>query len=165
MSLHNYQESQTLRTHYFETLIMAAIFRADTDNLALLEAAWPHIVAEVRERYTSPGALLASERHAYAPGKPKIFIVAERQGRGNYIGYALAEDGTGLGSHLSSSLTWTQHDMGVISDWKHENYRAHYPDGYELVWIGEWPREGTHPQFDAAYARNLAKGPDNELPA
>lgn len=52
------------------------------------------------------------------------------------IGFAVAEDGTGLAQHLSSSESFSQHDMGITSNWKHETYDKHYPDGYELKWIG-----------------------------
>lgn len=51
------------------------------------------------------------------------------------IGYALCEDGYGLASHLSSSKEWSMHDMGYESDWKHEIYKEHCPEGYELIWI------------------------------
>lgn len=51
------------------------------------------------------------------------------------IGYALAEDGVGLASHLSSHEEWAKHDMGLTSDWKHDHYAKCYPDGYELEWI------------------------------
>lgn len=56
---------------------------------------------------------------------------------GDVMGYALAEDGTGIASHLSSSVGFAKHDMGLSSDWKHEHYREHAPDGYELVWIDD----------------------------
>jgi hypothetical protein len=65
--------------------------------------------------------------------KPKIFIVAQPLENGEYLGQALAEDGTGLASHLCSKKLWVRHDMGINSRWKHEFYDAHYPNGYELV--------------------------------
>jgi len=51
------------------------------------------------------------------------------------IGYAVAEDGYALCSHLSSSVEFSKHDMGLTSDWKHDIYKKHYPDGYNLVWL------------------------------
>jgi hypothetical protein len=53
---------------------------------------------------------------------------------------AVAEDGHVLARHVSSSEGWAQHDIGIGSEWKHDKYREHYPDGYELVW-GEPPPE------------------------
>ncbi len=50
---------------------------------------------------------------------------------------ALAEDGTCLAGHLSSSIGFAKHDIGITSKWKHEIYEKHYPNGYELVWIDD----------------------------
>ena len=74
--------------------------------------------------------------------KPKIYLWAAEIQWGSYgrmrnefLAYALAEDGTGLCSHLSSSVGWAKHDVGLTSNWKHDLYDEHYPDGYELVWL------------------------------
>ena len=72
---------------------------------------------------------------------------------GDVMGYALAEDGEGLASHYSSSVSFSKHDMGLTSDWKHENYKAHYPDGFELEWIDEADL-GKHEGFQAALKKN-----------
>lgn len=45
----------------FYGVIMLAMERADTSNLAHLKAAWPHVYAEARARYNAPGALLATD--------------------------------------------------------------------------------------------------------
>lgn len=50
---------------------------------------------------------------------------------------ALAEDGNHLAGHASSNIYYAMHDIGIESDWKHDNYKKHYPDGYELVWIDD----------------------------
>lgn len=42
---------------------------------------------------------------------------------------ALAEDGTPLGSHISSNLEWIKQDILSHS----EDFESHYPNGYELV--------------------------------
>jgi hypothetical protein len=68
----------------------------------------------------------------------KIYVFcqhAEGWGKEDVVGYAIAEDGTGIASHLSSNIAWSKHDMGITSDWKHDNYKEHYPDGYELEWV------------------------------
>lgn len=76
MSLYAYQESQELATRDwgFYSLIMAAMRKADTDNLDLLKAAFPDVWRELRERYNAPGGMLAGEadiiRAARNPGKP-----------------------------------------------------------------------------------------------
>ena len=63
---------------------------------------------------------------------------------GDVLGCALAEDGHCLAEHLSSSVDFAKHDMGLTSDWKHDRYRAHAPNGYILEWVddpkvhGEW---------------------------
>ena len=70
---------------------------------------------------------------------PKIYLYCVHGGFRpiDVIGYALAEDGTGLGSHLSSDGDYSMHDMGLTSSWKHDTYSEHYPEGYELEWIDE----------------------------
>jgi hypothetical protein len=61
---------------------------------------------------------------------PKIFLVAE--GRAPWIqGWALAEDGTWITSHMSSSKAFARHDLQTSV--KHAAYQAHYPNGYTLV--------------------------------
>jgi hypothetical protein len=89
---------------------------------------------------------------------PKIYVFCEPGGfePGDVIGHALAEDGTGLCSHLSSNPSFSRHDMGITSDWKHDIYKDHYPDGYELEWI-ETKDLDTHPGFIAAYDLNQEK--------
>ena len=91
--------------------------------------------------------------------KPKIYLFcAPAQGWGptDVVGYALGEDGAGLASHLSSSEGFSRHDMGLTSDWKHDIYNKHYPDGFELEWI-ELDQLESHPGYQAALARNKAK--------
>lgn len=66
---------------------------------------------------------------------PKIYVFINGSWGQDVIGYALAEDGAVLTHHISSSEQWLKHDMGVTSDWKHDTYRAHYPDGYEVEYV------------------------------
>lgn len=73
---------------------------------------------------------------------------------GDVIGNALAEDGTGLAAHLSSSVAYAKHDMGLTSDWKHDIYREHCPDGFELEWVDDVE---THDGWRAALALNREK--------
>ena len=78
---------------------------------------------------------------------------------GDVIGFALAEDGTGLGEHLSSSVEFAKHDMGLTSDWKHEIYEAHAPHGYTLEWVDD---PSTHTGYQAALAINRQREADYE---
>ncbi len=65
---------------------------------------------------------------------PKIYVfINSGNGTDWIIGCAIAEDGHCLAGHCSSHYEWFKHDMGLTSNWKHDQYKAHYPDGYELV--------------------------------
>lgn len=89
--------------------------------------------------------------------KPKIFItVASRLQTGDLSGVALAEDGVLLASYVSSNETWLQHDMGITSTKQHSKYAAHYPDGYELVWVSTMELGSrSNRGFEAAYQRRM----------
>lgn len=93
-----------------------------------------------------------------AATKPIIYLFAEKGGFSQFdvLGYALAEDGQGLASHMSSSIGFSQHDMGLTSDWKHNLYNAKYPEGYQLVWLDASELD-AHKGFQAAYELNKAR--------
>lgn len=81
---------------------------------------------------------------------PKIFVfVNGRASWGDYLPSAIAEDGTPLAGHCSSSIGFAKHDMGIGSDWKHELYKKHYPDGFEIEWVDD---VDAHPACLAAIA-------------
>lgn len=93
--------------------------------------------------------------------KPKIYmwcVPINGWGEGAVIGYALAEDGHGLCSHLSSNEDWSKHDMGLHSNWHHDTYQKHYPEGFELEWIDDTE---THQGFLKAFAINQKNNEDN----
>jgi len=73
MSWLDYRSSLILaaQSPSFYALIMAAMRQADTDNLMLLEAAWPLVSAELRQRYDAPGGFL-TEREAEKFGEYDI---------------------------------------------------------------------------------------------
>jgi hypothetical protein len=56
MSLWDYECSKeiSVRDESFYALIMSAIRKADNNNLARLEAAFPEVVNEFRRRYDAP---------------------------------------------------------------------------------------------------------------
>jgi len=75
---------------------------------------------------------------------------------GDVLGFALAEDGNCLANHLSSSEGFSQHDMGLTSDWKHDAYDMHYPYGYVLEWVDD---PDSHEGWKAAYELNQQSRP------
>jgi hypothetical protein len=71
--------------------------------------------------------------------KPKIFCFLNQQSGGNPgMAYAIAEDGTILGTHFCSCDGYVPEDLGVSPGTRpdrHETYKEHYPDGYEMEFI------------------------------
>lgn len=89
--------------------------------------------------------------------KPKIFCwVNSGVGTDWQVGMAIAEDGTVLASHVSSHRGFYLHDMGLTSDWKHDRYSAHYPNGFALVDVPD-SEVMTHPGLMAAIEQNAIK--------
>ena len=66
----------------------------------------------------------------------RIYLACFKQSEEAFFGFALADNGEALASHLSSSEQWSKHDMGLTSDWKHDHYTKCFPEGFELIWIG-----------------------------
>lgn len=66
MSLEDYRLSAKLHSQVdddnYYALIMAAMRGADTNNLLMLKAAFPHIWAELQTRYNAPGGYLEGEQ-------------------------------------------------------------------------------------------------------
>lgn len=65
----------------------------------------------------------------------KIYLTCFTHQLGDVVGQAVREDGVVLAGHLSSSIDWAKHDLGLTSNWKHEIYQKQCPEGYELIWI------------------------------
>lgn len=65
----------------------------------------------------------------------KIYVFGNERWGNDYLGFAMAEDGSVLGSHLSSNEEWLASDLGATSDRNHEAYADHYPDGFEVEYI------------------------------
>lgn len=82
----------------------------------------------------------------------KIFVFINGERGTDWVqGLALCEDGTAVAQHVSSTEGWFEHDMGITSDWKHELYAAHCPEGFEIVHV-EDPLK--NPEVMAAYELN-----------
>ena len=87
---------------------------------------------------------------------PKIFVFCNGcQAEDWHVAQALAEDGHFLAAHICSDHGWIPHDMGITSDWKHDSYQVHYPEGYELVLVAKTEVK-THEGIKAAYTKHLA---------
>lgn len=64
--------------------------------------------------------------------KPKIYVFPRKDhGTSGKTYQALAEDGTPLGSHISSNFEYIKKDILLHI----EDFEAHYPDGYDLILI------------------------------
>lgn len=92
---------------------------------------------------------------------PKIygFTSASEGHYGDIAGYALAEDGTVLASHISSNEWFLKHDLGMDEsgdNLKHDKYKTHYPDGFELEYVFRKDRD-AHQGLKAALEKNHSK--------
>ena len=105
--------------------------------------------------------LLAWEGKGYAVfnphGKPVgqlpvIYGFNNGGSSGWMTGTIIAEDGVCLGEHICSSEGYMPHDLGVLegsAPHRHEEFRAHYPDGYRMEFV-------THSEIPTHVALNLA---------
>lgn len=94
----------------------------------------------------------------------KIFIYltsGENLGPGTVVGNAMAEDGTLIAQHYSSSRRWAKSDMGVgTSENKHGIYRQYYPKGFEIVDLTDLTAEELehHSEFQEAFKKEEVGG-------
>jgi hypothetical protein len=68
----------------------------------------------------------------------------------------IAEDGTPLGGHICSSESYMPADLGILEDTRpdrHNDFRAHYPSGYRMAFVGE-KYIFTHPGLNRAIQLN-----------
>lgn len=150
----------------------------------LIRRQLPEFLLRVRDEVKKDMNLKQDDFGGYNPEKEygdlgKIYIICERLGTGSgnvrdsipggdVVGYAFAEDGTVLASHLSSSQAFCRHDMGLTSRWKHEAYQQKYRGGY---WLIDLTDRQTHeelmaiPEFAEVYNKNqeLAKEGDTVI--
>ena len=70
---------------------------------------------------------------------PVIYAFSNVVGGGDGICYAMAEDGTVLGSHWCSNEAYAPHDLGVVDgahpDRHSESYQKHYAEGYRMDFV------------------------------
>jgi hypothetical protein len=97
--------------------------------------------------------------------KPKIYAFSNVKGGGDGIAYAMAEDGTVLGSHFCSHESFVPHDLGVQEGARldrHKTYREHYPDGYEMEFVRAADVK-IHEGIRAAFVLNQQQADGEEL--
>ena len=97
---------------------------------------------------------------------PVIYAFSNVVGGGDGIAYAIAEDGTALGSHWCSNEGYVPYDLGVLEGARpdrHEEYKKHYPNGYRMDFIPAAEVKG-HAGLDKAYKLNQEKGPVEDKP-
>lgn len=88
--------------------------------------------------------------------KPKIYCFSNVIGGGDGIAYAMAEDGTVLGSHWCSNEFYVPQDLGIVEGSRpdrHETYKKHYPNGYEMEFIRSQDIN-THEGLNEAFELN-----------
>ena len=88
---------------------------------------------------------------------PIIWAFSNVRGGGDGICYAMAQDGTVLGSHWCSNEAYAPHDLGVTKgarqDRHDESYTKHYPDGYRMSFVNA-DEVSAHPGLNEAFALN-----------
>jgi hypothetical protein len=67
--------------------------------------------------------------------RPRYFSRESNARSGDGVAYAIAEDGTILGSHWCSHWGYMRHDLHDTPNRK-KACEEHYPDGYRLVVLG-----------------------------
>ncbi len=83
---------------------------------------------------------------------------------GWYYGVLIAEDGECLGSHLCSHEAYMPGDLGVLEGSRadrHERFKAHYPDGYRMEFIG-YEDLKDHVGLNTAFKRNQEQTVEKE---
>lgn len=86
----------------------------------------------------------------------KIYAFSNVVGGGDGAAYAMADDGTVLGSHWCSHECYVPYDLGVKEGARpdrHETYREHFPNGYEMEFVRAADIK-THPGLIEAFRLN-----------
>lgn len=116
-------------------------------------------VCDDDERFEQSGIIDREE------GKPIIYGFLNGGSPEWWSVMAIAEDGNVLAGHLCSHEVYFLHDLGFgSSDWKHDKYNEHYPDGWQLVWVDRDDIDG-HEGLQAAFTLGRALQQDQEAEA
>ena len=71
-------------------------------------------------------------------GKHKIYCFNNGGPERFLNAVAIADDGHVLAQHLCSHECFMRHDLGISSNWKHENYNNHFgEDNWQLEWVSD----------------------------
>jgi hypothetical protein len=68
----------------------------------------------------------------------------------------IAEDGTGLGSHICTNEDFMLGDLGILTGTRsdrHETFREHYPNGYRMDFVS-FTSVDSHTALQRAFALN-----------
>lgn len=90
---------------------------------------------------------------------PVIFGFNNGGGPGWWRAELIAQDGTYLGGHVCSAEGYMEHDLGILEGTRpdrHEGFRAHYPDGYRMEFVG-YEAVPDHAGLNEALRLNKAK--------
>ena len=91
----------------------------------------------------------------------KIYCFNNGGSYGWMAAVAIAEDGNVLAGHICSNESYMRHDLGIGSNWKHENYDKHYGVGnWELEWVSNLD---DHVGFQEALRLNSLQVEDSSL--
>lgn len=93
---------------------------------------------------------------------PPIYVFSNIVGGGDGVCYAMAADGTVLGSHWCSCEQYAPHDLGVLEgcrEDRHEYYRKHYPKGYRMEFVLA-AQVKSHAGLQEAFALNQQQAKD-----
>ena len=96
--------------------------------------------------------------------KPKIYAFSNVVGGGDGPAYAMAEDGTVLGSHWCSHEGYVPGDLGVTEGTRpdrHKTYAEHYPEGYEMEFVPA-AQVRSHAGLQMAFALNQKQAAHNQ---
>lgn len=96
---------------------------------------------------------------------PKIYCFSNVVGGGDGIAYAIAEDGVILGSHWCSHEGYVPGDLGVTPGSRpdrHETYKKHYPDGYEMEFVSSDEVDTHEGLQEAIRLNNLSSEEDDD---
>lgn len=85
--------------------------------------------------------------------KGKIYCFINGGSYGWFDVQALSEEGHFITGHISSTVDFAKHDIGLTSNWKHELYEKYYPDGYGLLWVDD---PENNEELNEAYRKHCA---------
>lgn len=98
-------------------------------------------------------------KHLDIDSLPVIYGFNNGGRAGFLLAQLIAQDGTLLGSHICSDEGFMLGDLGILENTRpdrHGTFRAHYPDGYRMEFVGG-DEVMEHPGLLNAFAAHKAK--------